>query len=71
MRLDHLLSKERNDALLSTLLSGFEGSNASVFARSAFGAEKKKQQNTVLRGFPVTMRLWVTPVPIPNTKVKT
>ena len=55
MRLDHLLSKEEEVRVLDTVESLIEG-----------GEPKREGER-----YPVLMRLWETPVPIPNTTVKT
>ena len=56
MRLDHLLSKEEEVRVLYTV----------EFSRMTI-----KDWNPGNERFPVSMRLGDTPVPIPNTMVKT
>ena len=61
MRLDHLLSREEVGA---GLLSGCQG----VMRKDS---ERGGMTEDSCREILVAMRLWGTPVPIPNTKVKT
>ena len=59
MRLDHLLSKDTSRGCITVELS-----------REPEAAEAAKGE-AVTKSFPVAMRLGDTPVPIPNTMVKT
>ena len=63
MRLDHLLSKEEEVKVLYTV----EFSRISSQLRASGGAIDENLETTFL----VAMRLGDTPVPIPNTMVKT
>ena len=59
MRLDHLLSKEEEVRVLNTV---------QCFVESGI---RKEEAVKVTRKFLVSMRVGETPVPIPNTTVKT
>ena len=63
MRLDHLLSKEekRSRGYFAVELSG----------RLPEGGKNWKAEEKITEKMLVAMRLWETPVPIPNTMVKT
>ena len=63
MRLDHLLSKEEKRS---------RGYFAVELSRKLLEERKKrKAEEAITKKMLVAMRLWETPVPIPNTMVKT
>ena len=63
MRLDHLLSKEKEEVRV-VLLFSYQGVSAE--GRESWSMSEKDNEEV-----PVAMRLGETPVLIPNTKVKT
>ena len=80
MRLDHLLSKEASRGCFAVQSSMFciGGEVAEQFPMAfvKYGLDEVAQQLPMAFAprktiFPVVMRLWDTPVPIPNTMVKT
>ncbi len=77
MRLDHLLSKR--DEVKVVLLLSCQGTDRAFVSKRRRGREalgeaaEQFSMSFVAQKiiFPVPMRLWDTPVPIPNTMVKT
>ena len=71
MRLDHLLSKEEVRVVLLLICQGQIDVKGVEQRNTEEKGGRSKTEEKTSREDPVAMRLWDTPVLIPNTMVKT